>query len=668
MAIWGKGLRAKSIWALLLACLLAFVPAGGIGWQVLSGVQDYFGKAYARNFTQLNRQNILVPLSRDLALARRFADSVLMHQWLENESDEQHKALLFRESKGFADDFSSHSFFIISADSRAYYYGQRDTPFSGEPQYLLSPDNPDDRWFFNVLDQGEKLNINVNRDTRLGTTRVWLNVLIEDQGRLLGLAGTGIDLTSFINRFINTDDAGVTPMIIDEQGAFQAHPDSDLIALGSAAGADAERRTLQVQLKNDAQRQRLQQLMAEARADSSSVSIDWFELSGRRQLLAFSFIPELGWYVVTAIDPGAAQVLEGAWINTALLVFMAMLAVLLLALAYAVEKLMLSPLRQLQSSATAMAEGRYDVSLPSSSGDEIGDLSAAFGVMAKKVQTHTEELEQKVQSRTRELEETNHRMRQAHQQINDSIDYASLIQRAILPDQQLTEVLGERHFVLWHPRDVVGGDFYIFHPGEQGRFLVGVVDCAGHGVAGALMTMLARAALDHAIREQGIASPAAILQLTDRTLRGMLQDCDLPRGLATNMDVGLASVVPDDQQLVFSGAKMSLYHSNGDHIDEIKGSRRTLLDRRDAHFEDITLALQPDAIYYLATDGYPDQAGGSKGFGLGSSQFRELLRTHAHLPLKEQALALRQALDDYRGHHPQRDDITLLAFKVDSSS
>ncbi|MDX1266829.1 MAG: SpoIIE family protein phosphatase, partial [Oceanisphaera sp.] len=268
----------------------------------------------------------------------------------------------------------------------------------------------------------------------------------------------------------------------------------------------------------------------------------------------------------------------------------------------------------------------------------------------------------------RELEETNHRMRQAHQQINDSIDYASLIQRAILPDQQLTEVLGERHFVLWHPRDVVGGDFYIFHPGEQGRFLVGVVDCAGHGVAGALMTMLARAALDHAIREQGIASPAAILQLTDRTLRGMLQDCDLPRGLATNMDVGLASVVPDDQQLVFAGAKMSLYHSNGDRIDEIKGSRRTLLDRRDAHFEDIILALQPDAIYYLATDGYPDQAGGSKGFGLGSSQFRELLRTHAHLPLKEQALALRQALDDYRGHHPQRDDITLLAFKVDSSS
>ncbi len=666
MAIWGKGLRAKSIWALLLACLLAFIPAGGIGWQVLSGVQEYFGKAYARNFTQLNRQNILVPLSRDLALARRFADSVLMYQWLKNETDEQHRSLLFREGKGFIEDFSSHSFFVSSAGSGAYYYRESDTPFSHEPQYYLSADNPDDHWFFNVLASGEKLNINVNRDTRLGTTRVWLNVLIEEQGRVLGLAGTGIDLTGFIERFINTDDAGITPMIIDEQGAFQAHPDSNMIALGSAAGADVERRTLPAQLPDKAQRQRLQQLMTEARATPEQVSLDWFELSGRRQLLAFSFIPELGWYVVTAVDMGAAQVLEGTWLNTALLAFVAMLAVLLLALAYAVEKLMLSPLRQLQGSATAMADGRFDVSLPPSSGDEIGDLSTAFGVMATKVQTHTAELEQKVRSRTHELEEANQKMRQAHQQINDSIDYASLIQKAILPDQQLSQMLGEHHFVLWHPRDVVGGDFYIFHPGEQGRFLVGVADCAGHGVAGALMTMLARAALDHAIRERGLDSPAAILQLADKILKGMLQDCELPRGLATTMDVGLASVIPDRQQLIFSGAKMSLYHSNGERVEELKGNRRTLMDRRDAHFEDSAIDLQHDHIYYLATDGYLDQAGGSKGFGLGSSQFRDLLLTHSHLPLAEQARALRQALDDYRGTYPQRDDMTLLAFKVDS--
>lgn len=85
-------------------------------------------------------------------------------------------------------------------------------------------------------------------------------------------------------------------------------------------------------------------------------------------------------------------------------------------------------------------------------------------------------------------------------------------------------------------------------------------------------------------------------------------------------------------------------------------------------FVDTHLSLQPQHIYYLATDGYLDQAGGEKGFGLGSSHFCELLRTHAMLPLSEQAQALKQALDDYRGSYPQRDDITLLAFKVDLSA
>ncbi|MGO4999374.1 biofilm regulation protein phosphatase SiaA [Oceanisphaera sp. W20_SRM_FM3] len=665
MATWGKGLRAKAVWAVIGACLLIFIPAAAMGWQLVSGVQEHFGRAFALNFTQLNRQNILVPLSRDLALAQRFADSILMQQWLSQEDNPQDKALLFRESEGYLKDFSSHSFFIISTQSGAYYYREANKAFDGQPEYTLKANNPDDSWFYNVLANGQQVNINVNRDARLQTTRVWLNILIEAQGKVLGMAGTGIDLTQFIEQFIATDEVGVTPMIIDEQGAFQAHPDKDTIAIGSAAGAEVQQRTLLAQLP-EAQQARLRTLMAEAKKNPQQVSLDHFTLADKRQLVALSFIPELSWYVVTAIDLDAAQILEPGWLTLSLLAFILILVLLLLALAYAVERLMLLPLRRLQSSASAIANGNYQVSLPPSTGDEIGDLSTAFGVMANKVQTHTQELENKVRSRTCELEAANQQMRQAHQQINDSIDYASLIQKAILPDQQLKQTLGEQHFVLWHPRDVVGGDFYVFHPAEHGRYLVGVVDCAGHGVAGALMTMLARAALDHAIHDSGIASPATILQQTDLILRGMMQDCELPRGLATNMDVGLACVMPDQQQLVFAGAKMSLYHSDGEQVIEVKGHRRPLLDRRLVEFSDTQIPLQPEHIYYLATDGYLDQAGGDKGFGLGNSRFCELLKNHATLPLAEQAQSLKLALEEYKGDFPQRDDITLLAFKVDS--
>jgi len=137
------------------------------------------------------------------------------------------------------------------------------------------------------------------------------------------------------------------------------------------------------------------------------------------------------------------------------------LGVLLLVFGYAVEKLVLQPVRKLQKSASAMAQGDFSVTLPPDSQDELGDLTRAFGTMARQIRSNTEELGHKVQARTLALEEANLDMQRAHQQINDSIDYASLIQQATLPSQQLTQLLGTQQFVPWRPRDVVGGQFYV---------------------------------------------------------------------------------------------------------------------------------------------------------------------------------------------------------------
>ncbi|GAA3526953.1 biofilm regulation protein phosphatase SiaA [Zobellella aerophila] len=656
MATWGLGLRAKSIMALLIACLVALIPSGLIGWQVLGAVQDHFGKAYARNFTRLSRQQILAPVSRELALARRLAGAVVTRHWLRDETNPEKSAVFFEEARGYADDFRSHSYFIISARSNQYYFNDPGQAFSTAPRYRLDPAKEDDGWFFNSMAGNAPYNINVNQDTRLGLTRVWINVLIKDGEQPLGMAGTGMDLSNFIEQFIRTEEPGVTPMIIDIQGAIQAHPDASTIAFGATTGADLRGRHLFAMVDQQQDQSRLRQALVRAEQSPDQVVLEWVTLNSQRQLLALAYIPELRWHVVTAVDVAVAHILEHPWLHKALFTLVLMLALLLFALVYAVERLLLNPLRRLQGSASAIAEGRSDVSLPPPSKDEIGDLSQAFGVMAEKVKRHRTELEEKVIARTRELEKS-------HRQINDSIDYASLLQRAILPDRQLTQVLGEQHFVMWRPRDVVGGDFYLFQR-EADRFLLGLVDCAGHGVPGALMTMLARAALEHAISQTGIQSPAAVLKQADLTLRGMLQDCELPRGLATTMDAALAFVAPGQQRLVFAGARMSLYWSDGRRVEEIKGNRRSLVGRQSGDYQDISLELRPERIYYLTTDGYLDQAGGDKGFGLGNSRFRQLLQAHAAKPLAEQAEALKQALDEYSGAYPQRDDITLLAFRA----
>lgn len=657
------GLRAKSMAALALACLLALIPAGVIGWLALDGVRTHFGEAYARNFTQLNRQRILAPVSRDLALSRRLADSEVTRQWLLDENDAAKRALFFREAEGYRQDFRNRSYFLISDLSRHYYFNDADKPFSDAPRYTLDPAKADDAWFFNTMRDTGHYNINVNPDVNLRVTRVWLNVIVHDGARKIGLAGTGLDLSAFLHEFISTGEPGVTPMIIDQAGAIQAHPDESLIAYGSAAGVAGQIPTLATLLPAAAS-EPLKQAMARAEARPGEVVLLPTVLDARDQLLALAYIPELKWHVVTAVDLRAARVFDGLWAPSATVALVLLLVLLLGAFGYAVERLVLQPLQRLRQSAVAIADGRYEVSLPAGADDEIGDLSRAFARMAGKVRQHTDELEARVRERTAALEQANRDMQAAHKEINDSIDYASLIQRATLPDRQMQQVLDERHFILWRPRDVVGGDFYLFRT-EAARNVIGVVDCAGHGVPGALMTMLARSALDHAMNEVGLESPAAILNRTDAALRGMLRESELPRAIATNMDAGIVSIDTDTRSLRYAGARMTLYWSDGARVWAIKGGRRALLDRRPGHYQDTELRLEPGCTYYLATDGFLDQAGGELGFGMGNARFTELLRTHARLPMREQAAALDQALHAYRGAHAQRDDVTVLSFRFE---
>ncbi|RSE97510.1 HAMP domain-containing protein [Achromobacter aegrifaciens] len=648
--------------ALLLACLVALAPAALIGWQVLDGVREHFGRAFSDNFTQLNRQRILAPVSRELALSQRLADSEVTRRWLRHESDPAARELFFREADGYRRDLLGRAYFIASAASGNYYFND-DQPLSETPRYTLSKRAADDAWFYLTLASPAKYNINVNPDLKLKTTKVWINVQVRDGDRVIGLTGSGLDVGGFLREFVNSGQPGVTPIIVDEEGAIQAHMDASLIAYNSGAGG-AARGTVFNLLDGGEGRAELAAAMKAARTDPQSVQSAWVKMDGIRQLVSVAYMPELHWHVLTVVDLGAARVLDTDWLWPAAIGLVVLFGAMLLCFGYAIERLMLRPLRRLQQSARAIADGSYDVRLPPGGQDEIGDLSRAFGVMADKVRQPPAGLETKVRERTSELEDANRAMAAAHKKIDDSIDYASLIQRAILPDRQLTQSLGAHHFVLWKPRDVVGGDFYVFRS-DGANCLLGIMDCAGHGVPGALMTMLARAAIDLAITEAGPADPAAILTRTDNAIRAMLADAQLPRALATNTDAALVYIDRQGGRLRYAGAKISLYASNGEELREVPGGKRALGDKRTETYENIELRMESGWTYYLVTDGFLDQAGGEHGFGFGNTRFAEMLKTHARRPLTEQAAAFTQALAEYQGGRPQRDDITLLSFRFE---
>jgi len=346
-------------------------------------------------------------------------------------------------------------------------------------------------------------------------------------------------------------------------------------------------------------------------------------------------------------------------VSVCVLLGMAGLAVLL---TLAIDRAVLNPLARLHRSVSQMSSGNYQVLLASTRDDELGDLTRAFNHMAGEILSHTQQLEHRIEERTRDLANANREVTTAHGAIQDSLRYASLIQRGILPHKHLAESVGEDHFLLWMPRDEVGGDFFVFRSGE-GRCVLGVVDCAGHGVPGALMTMIGRTAFDIAVSEIGLTDPARVLARMDDVVRTMMLHDEAMRGIATSMDAALCAVDLEAGTLTFAGARLSLYSSNGETAQELAGARASLADRKTPTFENHVQPLDPEATYYLTTDGFLDQSGGDKGFGFGRRRFLELLTAQARQPMADQRAAFAQALAEYQGSRPQRDDITVLSFR-----
>ncbi|MFY0991501.1 biofilm regulation protein phosphatase SiaA [Halomonas sp. C05BenzN] len=660
------GLRGKSTLTLLLACLVALIPALLIGWQVIDEVRRHFAGAYAEQYTRLQMQQIRAPLARELALSRRLANSVVTREWLEAPHDPERRTRFFEEAEGFRQQFGSTTYFVIDHARGDYYLGDSPNGSATSPRHRLSTASAQDAWYFATMGSSASYTIEVTDDPPLERPMIRVGVKVRDGDRLLGLAGGGLDLQHFLDRFIRDSAPGMTPMLVDPRGVLQAHPEQARMALGTTVNPfdDTSGQRIQSLVDDEAQREAVRRALQHAlRSPGDIVTLD-VDMAGEPRLLSVGYLPELQWLLATALDLEAAPLLNSRWFWPLVTTLVLVLATLMAVFAYATHRLILAPLDRLKHSARAIADGDFATRLPTERRDEIGELSLAFSHMAHQVEQHTQQLEEKVRQRTLDLQRANTEMVAARRQVDASLEYASIIQRAILPARQLSDHLPEHHAVLWQPRDQVGGDFYVFRAADRG-YLMGVIDCAGHGVPGSLMTMLARAIIDHAILRVGIDDPAAILNETDRQNRATLHRDTLPRSIATNMDVGLVWVEPAAGRLTFAGAKMSLHASDGEQLEVHPGGKRPLGHKRPMTYRNQVMPLKRGWTHVLSTDGFLDQAGGEHGFGFGTRRFESMLRRHARAPLAQQIAAFEAELERYRGEHPQRDDITLLCFRFD---
>jgi len=271
-----------------------------------------------------------------------------------------------------------------------------------------------------------------------------------------------------------------------------------------------------------------------------------------------------------------------------------------------------------------------------------------------------ENLEQKVEQRTKELIEINKKM-------EDNIRYASFIQNAILPSSHEFARFFKDYFIYWEPKDIVGGDIYFFEISNEDEAYLFVIDCTGHGVSGAFLTMLVKAIQEQLLStlSQKKHTPASILQDINTILKKLLPQEDSQANVG--LDAGIIYINKKEQTLSFSGANIPLYYIEKDQLHILKPNRTSIgytKSKKDYHFTEQTLKYKDDIYFYITTDGFIDQNGGEKEFPFGKKRFKTLLLQHYKKAMLEQKEIYKKALLEYQGKHERNDDITLIGFSL----
>ncbi|MCE3278243.1 MAG: protein serine/threonine phosphatase [Bacteroidetes bacterium] len=247
--------------------------------------------------------------------------------------------------------------------------------------------------------------------------------------------------------------------------------------------------------------------------------------------------------------------------------------------------------------------------------------------------------------------------------ITDSINYARRIQQAILPSREEINRSLNDYFILYKPKDIVSGDFY-FYAERNDRVIVAVADCTGHGVPGAFMSMIGNDILNQVIIEKGITRPAEILNLLNKGVKKALKQESTKSETGDGMDIALCSIDLKNSKVEFAGAMRPLYHASGE-IFKINADKASIGGATDENFkftEQIIKVKKGDSIY-IYTDGYLDQFGGEKGKKFMAKNFKNLLSSIHHKPMKEQHDILDVTLTDWAREREQVDDILVMGIK-----
>jgi phosphoserine phosphatase RsbU/P len=363
-------------------------------------------------------------------------------------------------------------------------------------------------------------------------------------------------------------------------------------------------------------------------------------------------------------------------------------------LLYRKTRVITMPIKNLVDSVNRITHGHLDERVQIHGNNEITTLSKQFNRMIEELESYYTELEEKVRQRTAEIQQqkeeietqrdaieqqneilsqTNQNLEIAYKEIEeqkkhimDSIHYARRIQTAILPPDEVMKRMFPEMFILYKPKDIVSGDFYWVSE-KDNDLLIAAVDCTGHGVPGAFMSIVGHNQLNFAVNVMDARKPSDILDYLNAGVTSELKQQRNVSSIRDGMDLALCSVNYDTMKLQYAGANNPMLFIRNNELTVYTSDKMPIGQYYGEEIKPFTnneIDMQKGDMFYIFSDGYVDQFGGPDNRKFMIKRFKEMLLEICNNPMETQREIVLERIEEWKGNHIQIDDILVIGVKI----
>ncbi|WP_020208219.1 GGDEF domain-containing protein [Gilvimarinus chinensis] len=392
---------------LTTALILAAAAGSWVAYQTLIGsIIERWGQQVTEIQVRYDSARLLSSLEREIGLAKQLARSPSLIAWATQPDDKSLQQRALRELENFRGGFGDKSYFVALTKNLHYYFNNAANEFAGDQfRYILDPDKSDDAWFFQLINENRDFHLNVNPDTNLGVTKLWIDVLVRnDNDDIVAMVGTGLNLDDFLADIVDIGQEGVTTLFADYSGAIQLYRDRNYIDFASIIKPVGQKKTVDLLFEKPRDKQQMLGMLAMLKQQGPTQGIvqsGFVEVNGRKHLAGVAYLPTIGWFEITLLDLTVLLPKRDFWPLG--LVFVVALLVSLSVFQWAIQSRVLRPMAHLEKAVKQVRDGHYDLPYLPKPDNEIGQLVDHFEKMTSRVRHSTQELEGRVAHRTEQL-------------------------------------------------------------------------------------------------------------------------------------------------------------------------------------------------------------------------------------------------------------------------